>query len=66
MGGTCGTYGVEKKCIQGFGGKTRGKEAWKAIIVDGRIILNWISKKLDARACAGSMWLKLEATGRLM
>jgi hypothetical protein len=42
MGGTCGTYGVEERCIQGFGGKTRGKETWKAVIVDGRIILKWI------------------------
>jgi len=66
MGGTCGTYGVEERCIQGFGGKTRGKETWEAIIVDGRIILKWISKKLGARVCTGSMWLKLGATGRLM
>jgi hypothetical protein len=66
MGGTCSTYVVEERWIQGFGGKTRGKENWKAIIVDGRIISKWISKKLDARACTGSVWLKLGATGRLM
>ena len=30
MGGTCGTYGLEEKCIQGFGGETWGKETtWK-------------------------------------
>ena len=25
MGGTCGTYGREEKCIQGIGGETRKK-----------------------------------------
>jgi hypothetical protein len=49
-GGTCGTYGVEERCIQGFGGKTQGKATWKIINVDGRIILNWILKKVDGRA----------------
>jgi len=30
MGGTCSTYGEEERCIQGFGGKTRGKETtWR-------------------------------------
>jgi hypothetical protein len=30
MGRTCGTYGGEEKCIQGFSGETWGKEtAWK-------------------------------------
>jgi hypothetical protein len=27
MGGACSTYGVKQGCIQGFGGKTRDKEA---------------------------------------
>jgi hypothetical protein len=26
MGGACSAYGCEKRCIQGFGGETRGKE----------------------------------------
>ena len=31
MGGACSTYGGEERCIQGFGGETRGKETtWKA------------------------------------
>ena len=30
MGGECGTYGGEDRCIQGFGGDTWGKETtWK-------------------------------------
>ena len=30
MGEACGTYGVEMKLIQCFGGETRGKEtAWE-------------------------------------
>jgi hypothetical protein len=27
--------------------------------VDGRIILRWIFKKWDVRACAGSMWFRI-------
>ena len=27
MGGACSTYGEEERCIQLFGGETRGKEA---------------------------------------
>ena len=31
MGGACSTYEVEERCIQVFGGETRGKETtWKA------------------------------------
>jgi hypothetical protein len=30
MGRTCGTYGGEERCIQGFSGETLGKETtWK-------------------------------------
>jgi hypothetical protein len=30
MGRTCGTYGWEERCIQGFNGETWGKETtWK-------------------------------------
>jgi hypothetical protein len=30
MGRTCGTYGGEERCIQGFSGETWGKETtWK-------------------------------------
>jgi hypothetical protein len=31
-GGVCSTYGGEKKCIQDFGGETRGKDnTWKTL-----------------------------------
>jgi hypothetical protein len=26
MGGACGTYGGEERCVQGFGGETRDKK----------------------------------------
>jgi len=30
VGGACSTYGAEQRCIQGFGGETRGKvTTWK-------------------------------------
>jgi hypothetical protein len=32
MGGSCGTYGGEERCIQAFGGETLGKETtWKVL-----------------------------------
>jgi len=38
MGWACGTFGGQEKCIQVFGGKTRGHH-WEDQGVDGRIIL---------------------------
>jgi len=31
--------------------------------VDGRIILRWIFKKWDVRACTGSIWLRIGTDG---
>jgi hypothetical protein len=43
-------YGGQERCIQGFGGETRGKETIEDLGVDGRIILKWIFKTWDGRA----------------
>ena len=31
--------------------------------VDGRLILRWILRKWDVRACTGSMWLRIGTGG---
>ena len=47
MGRTCGTYGVEKRCIQGFSEKNLREEDYlKDPGVDGRIILKSIFERL--------------------
>jgi len=46
MGGTCGTYGGEEKCIEGLGGETwQERDLLVYLGLQGRIILKWILKK---------------------
>jgi hypothetical protein len=48
MGGACGTYGRQKRCVQGFGGgKLRERDHLEDLGVYGMTILKFISKKLD-------------------
>jgi hypothetical protein len=44
MGGACGTYGGEERCIQAVMGKPEGKKHLKELGVDGRTILKRILK----------------------
>ena len=62
VGGACSTYGGEKRCIQGFGGKHEGKNHMGDRGVDGRIILRWIFRKWDLGVWTGSIWVRI-ATG---
>jgi hypothetical protein len=39
MGRTCSTYGVEERCIQGFGGNLKERVHLGDIGLQGRIIL---------------------------
>jgi len=60
MGGSCGTYGGEEKCIQGFGGKTRRKrDHLEGKDIDRRIISKWTE-----RLWTGFMWLRIGVSGR--
>ena len=64
MGGACSTYGGQKRCIQGFGGDTRGKETtWKTPGINGRIILRYIFEKWDVKAWTGMIWRRIRTDG---
>jgi hypothetical protein len=57
MGEACSVY--EERHVQGFGGKTCGKEAtWDTPGVDVRIIFRWIFK-----IWIGFIWLRIEIGG---
>ena len=42
MGGACGTYGVDKRCIWGLVGDLRERYCLEKLGLDGRILLKWI------------------------
>ena len=48
MGGACGMYGEEEKCILDFGGEP-GEGDQKELCVDNRILLKGILKKWGGR-----------------
>jgi len=54
--GACGTIGGEDKCVQGFGGETRGKEPL------GRPKCRWdddIKMDLKTVTCDGGEWIHM-------
>jgi hypothetical protein len=66
MSGTCSTYGGNERCIQDFGGETRGKAStWEIPRVDGRIVLKRIFKNWDG-AWTGLSWLRIGTGGGLL
>jgi hypothetical protein len=49
MGGACGTYGRQERCVQGFGvGSLRVRIHLENLGVDGRI-LKWVFKTWNLR-----------------
>ena len=62
IGGTCGTYGEEQRCIHGFGGEREGDHLGDPD-VDGRIILRWLFRKWDVVLWTGSRWLMIGTDG---
>ena len=58
MKSTCGTYGGEESCVQGYGGENlRERAHFEDPGVDGWIILKWIFKKWDVGVWTGLSWL---------
>jgi len=48
MDGACNTYGVEERCINGFGGgNVRERGHLEDPGLDGRIIIRWILRNCD-------------------
>ena len=55
IGGACGTYGGNERCIQGFGGRNlKERDHLEDLSVDMRVILKRILKKED-----GVVWNRL-------
>jgi hypothetical protein len=47
MGGACGTYGREARCIQTLAGKSEKGDQFEDLRVDGMVILKFIFNKCD-------------------
>jgi len=54
---------MRERCMQGFGGETRGKDHLEDPGVNGRIILRWIFRKWDVGVWTGSSWLRISTGG---
>jgi len=63
MGGARCTCGGQERCLQGFGANLREREHLDDPGVDGRILLRWIFRKLDAGAWTALIWLRIGTGG---
>jgi len=63
MGWVCGAYGRGEGGVQGLGGKTEGRRPLGDLVVDGWIILGWISRKWDVGIWTGLGWPRIETGG---
>jgi hypothetical protein len=67
IGGACGMYGGNERCIQGFGErnlKERGHLEHHS--ADMRIILKWILKKEDGVVRNRFIWFSIGRSGGLL
>jgi len=53
----------ERGCIGSCWGNRREREQWEDLGVDGRIILEWISKRWDVGIWTGLGWSRIETGG---
>jgi len=54
----------ERGCIGSWWGNRREGDHWGDLGVDGRIILEWISRRWDVCVWTGLGWSKIETGGR--
>jgi len=58
--------GEERGAYRVLVGKAEGRNHWGDLVIDGRIILIWISRRLDVGIWTGLGWPRIEAgVGRL-
>jgi len=66
VGGTCGMYGEEERCTQGFWwGRLREGVYLEDLGIGEKIILESILKELVGRAWSGLIWLIIGGSGEL-
>jgi hypothetical protein len=63
IGKSCGTFGGQERCIQGFGWVTWGKENMWKHRHRCETILKWILKKENREAWTGLIWLRIGTGG---
>ena len=61
MGGVCGTYGRQERCIQRFGGggDLTERDHWEDLGVDDRTILTCVLRKSVGRVCRRLVWQRI-------
>ena len=59
MGSECGTHGERRGAYRVPVGNLRERDHLEKLGVDGRIILEWMLKKLVDRKCNGLIWLRI-------
>ena len=57
MGGACGTCGGEVKCMQGFGGETRG-DHMEYVGISETMIRKSTLKKQNGKVWIGFIWIR--------
>jgi hypothetical protein len=66
IGWTCGTYGRDERCIQGFGGETLGKETTLKPRRKWEDSIKMDLQELDGEAWTGLIWPRIgTGEGRL-
>jgi len=62
MGGSCSTYGREKRSM--LGGNLRKRSPLEEPGVDGTIIFRWIFRQWDVGSWTGLIWLRIWTGGQ--
>jgi len=62
MGGACSTYERKKRCIESWWGDLRERDHLGDPVIDERLILKWIFRKLNGGTWTGFIWLRIGAS----